>query len=174
MNDKMSNQTFTCECCGSENVTLDLVTSVFEYKNGKSFDQITVELPVYTCSECEFEYTAQESEMIKHIAICNHLKLLLPEDILNLRTKYALTQAQLAKLTGFGIASIARWESGKLVQSKANDNLLRLLISNPANLVLLRNKEMQVPKESLQPVFTYVAKTKQVEERAIHFTLCSR
>jgi transcriptional regulator with XRE-family HTH domain len=50
-----------------------------------------------------------------------------PEEIISLRSQLKLSRRALAELSGFGEASLARWESGELIQSESNDNLLRLL-----------------------------------------------
>jgi len=47
--------------------------------------------------------------------------------IKELRTKTYRTREAFAAATGIGIASLARWESGALIQSPAYDRYLRLL-----------------------------------------------
>ena len=38
-----------------------------------------------------------------------------------------MSQAEFAKVTGFGLASVKRWETGAIVQNQSADRLLRLL-----------------------------------------------
>jgi transcriptional regulator with XRE-family HTH domain len=57
-----------------------------------------------------------------------------------LRHDLGLSQTELARLTGFGEASIKRWESGVLIQNISSDRFLRLL-REPAALYKLRRLE---------------------------------
>jgi hypothetical protein len=42
-------------------------------------------------------------------------------------------------LTGFGEATISRWERGRLLQNRANDRYLRLLAERPENVQFLES-----------------------------------
>ena len=61
------------------------------------------------------------------------LGLLRPSEIKAIREKAGLTQAQISRILGFGEKSYTRWESGKLLQNKSSDNLIRLFAKD-ANL----------------------------------------
>jgi putative zinc finger/helix-turn-helix YgiT family protein len=68
------------------------------------------------------------------------------EDIKALRNAKGLTQADLAGLTGFGIASIKRWETGS-VQSKSMDQVLRqYLIHDPEIKNTTGNRKFSIPR----------------------------
>ena len=47
------------------------------------------------------------------------------------REKLGLTQKQFANLLGVGEATISRWESGAMIQSRAMDNFLRVFFAVP-------------------------------------------
>ena len=53
--------------------------------------------------------------------------LLSPEEIKAIRKHLGLSRAEFARLTRIGEASLARWETGHIVQNAAMDNYLRLL-----------------------------------------------
>lgn len=57
--------------------------------------------------------------------------LLAPEEIVELRRKYGLTQAQLERLIGAGEKTVVRWERGTVSQNKTADTLLRVLRDFP-------------------------------------------
>jgi len=59
-----------------------------------------------------------------------------------LRKRYNLTRAEFASLTRFGEASLARWETGQLIQNAANDQLLYLL-SIESNVERLQKRQAQ-------------------------------
>jgi DNA-binding transcriptional regulator YiaG len=69
----------------------------------------------------------EAAEEARHEAICRHLGILTPRQIVDLRKSYGLTRADFAALTRFGAASLARWETGSILQNAANDQLLYLL-----------------------------------------------
>lgn len=57
--------------------------------------------------------------------------LLAPEEIVELRRKYGLTQAGLERLIGAGEKTVVRWERGTVSQSRTADTLLRVLRDFP-------------------------------------------
>lgn len=57
--------------------------------------------------------------------------LLAPEEIVELRRKYGLTQAQLERLIGAGEKTVVRWERGTVSQNRTADTLLRVLRDFP-------------------------------------------
>ena len=58
-------------------------------------------------------------------------------DIKRIRRKLHLTQEQMATLLGGGLKGFARYENGQVVQSRAMDNLLRILDRFPESLGVL-------------------------------------
>ena len=50
-----------------------------------------------------------------------------PQEIRGIRNTYSFTQQEWAEVTGFGLASIKRWETGSWIQNEAADRLLWLL-----------------------------------------------
>lgn len=68
--------------------------------------------------------------------------LLTSDEIVDIREKYGLSQVDLAKLLGWGEATISRYES-KAIQDDAYDNMLRIFGANPliAMELLQKNSE---------------------------------
>jgi putative zinc finger/helix-turn-helix YgiT family protein len=131
-----------CPNCGKQSLSTVLETENIVYGSGEEATEIPVVLPVWTCRECGFQYTDEEAEDIRHDAVCRHLGLMTPREVVALRRCYKMTRAEFADLTRFGEASLARWETGQLVQNPANDQLLYLLTFQ-SNVERLRNKQAQ-------------------------------
>lgn len=66
--------------------------------------------------------------------------LLSGAEILAIRERLGLTQAELAVLIRVGANTLSRWETGRNVQSAAMDLLLRLLKDVPGTLAHLRTR----------------------------------
>ena len=60
-----------------------------------------------------------------------------PAEIRAIRAELGKTRREFAELTGIGEASLARWESGRLIQNVAYDTLLHLL-TFPENVDRIR------------------------------------
>lgn len=116
-----------CASCGSEHVVTEKVYQTFPYGEGESRVMLSAVVPVHVCQECKEEFTDSEAARIRHEAVCRHLRVMTPREIVELRESLGYTQQQLADLTGIGIASIARWENGYNIQNSAHDKFLRLL-----------------------------------------------
>jgi len=65
--------------------------------------------------------------------------LLTSDDIVSIREKYGLSQVDLAKLLGWGEATISRYES-RAIQDDAYDNMLRIISDNPLAAMELLQK----------------------------------
>ncbi len=66
--------------------------------------------------------------------------LLAPDEIVALRKKYGLTQAQLERLIGAGAKTVVRWECGTVAQNKTADTLLRVLLDHPDVVAALKRQ----------------------------------
>lgn len=73
--------------------------------------------------------------------------LLTSDEIVGIRTRYGLSQVDLAKLLGWGEATISRYES-KAIQDEAYDNMLRIVKDNP--LITLEFLDRNAEKFSIQ------------------------
>ena len=89
----------------------------------------------YRCSRCEetFYDRGMLSESHRRMAAVIRAEdgLLAPDEIVGLRKKYGLTQAQLERLIGAGPKTVVRWERGTVAQNRTADTLLRVLRDHP-------------------------------------------
>ncbi len=116
-----------CPDCCSENVSPETSAHKFEYGLGDQRAVLSATFPVFHCNSCSFEFTDGRAEKARHDAVCRHLGVLTPSEIVGIREERDLTRAEFAELGGFGLASLQRWESGSLIQNAANDRLIYLL-----------------------------------------------
>ena len=117
----------SCELCGAPGLQTELVRDPFIYGAGADAVELTAEFPVHTCSRCEVSYTGEVAEIAQHEVVCHHLGVLTPAEVRGLRKRHGLSRAAFARLTGFGEASVARWERGEVIQNTSSDRYLRLL-----------------------------------------------
>lgn len=82
--------------------------------------------------ECEFESGRMVNENLLNArnAYRRIHGLLTSDEIVEIREKYGLSQVELAKLMGWGEATISRYES-KAIQDESYDSMLRLVSKDP-------------------------------------------
>ena len=134
-----------CAVCGSGKVKVRWKKISFEHGTGKLAATIHANIPVHMCLDCDFKFTGPLADRICHEEVCRHLKVpspMRPEKLLALRKKLRLTQEQLAKVTGIGVASINRWEKGSFPQSPAMDGYL-FLVGLEGNLQALLSRQQE-------------------------------
>ena len=117
----------TCVECNSNNIITRKVKETFIYGENENSVELSVVIPIRKCRDCNIEFEDDEAEELRHNEVCMYLKRLNPQDIKNIRDIYRLTRKQFADITLIGEASLARWETGGLIQSAALDKYLRLL-----------------------------------------------
>lgn len=100
-------------------------------------EEVTYEEKFYFCAnadedENEFETGAMTNENLLNARNAYRIKkgLLTSYEIVEIRECYGLSQVDLAKLLGWGEATISRYES-KAIQDEAYDTMLRLVKDNP-------------------------------------------
>lgn len=116
-----------CIECGSSNLIERMREQRFPY--GPLGDQVilTAAMPVITCEDCGYEYFDERGESARHAAVCRHLGVQTPEEIRKVREENSLTRVEFCQLTGFGSASLQRWEAGEVVPNASSDRLIFLL-----------------------------------------------
>jgi putative zinc finger/helix-turn-helix YgiT family protein len=120
-------KTGPCLLCEEGVATLSYEEQAFHYGPEEDGIELHATVPVWTCAECDEQYLGEEAEEIRHAAVCAWLGRLNPAEIKAIRVDFGMLQDDFAKLTGFGIASIKRWESGAQIQTDSADKHLRLL-----------------------------------------------
>ena len=85
----------------------------------------------WECPSCgEYIISAEESDKFERALQRKYreaLGLLLPEEIVELRKKRGWSQKELERIIGVTSPSVSRWETGRVVQSKPCDLLMRCL-----------------------------------------------
>ena len=69
--------------------------------------------------------------------------LLTPKEIREIRTSFGYTQEEFGKILGGGKKAFARYENGTITQSRAMDNQLKMIKSNPENLAIIEENPQQ-------------------------------
>ena len=127
----------SCPRCGSDAVYTTTVQEQFEFGEGTTRQMVSATIPILHCESCRGEFESADTFAAKHDAVCDHLGLLRPSQVKELRKQFG-SRESFASATGIGAASIARWESGALIQSSAYDRYMRLLVSR-SNKALLNS-----------------------------------
>lgn len=116
-----------CPNCGAIGIQTRFALDKFKYGIGSDAADLEARVPFRRCPTCDFEYTDAAGEDLRHEAICRHLNRMIPADVAEVRKRYRLRREEFAAKTRLGEASLARWESGQLIQNAAYDNYLYLL-----------------------------------------------
>ncbi len=125
----LDSPSLSCPICGQSNVRTTLENQQFMYGEDPEAVELTARVPVRTCDDCGFQFLNEAGEVAKHEAVCRHLGVMTPTEIISIRKRYGLNRTEFARLTKIGEASLGRWENATLIQSAAYDNFLYLLTS---------------------------------------------
>jgi putative zinc finger/helix-turn-helix YgiT family protein len=159
------------ECPDCESLEFEVVERKqrFLYGKGDSAVEVSCVIPTYVCSICGCEWSGADAEAIRHDALCRHLLRLTPHEILQIREDGRLSQAEFSRITGFGEASLSRWETGSQIQNAACDRLLRLIRADRRSLEFLRT----VADRKALPArrFRVIELTPELRQRQLSFTL---
>jgi DNA-binding transcriptional regulator YiaG len=125
----IQDEEFVCPDCESRNSRMEVVNDSFDYGTGADVVRLSALTPIVVCEDCAEEFMTEAGAFSRHEAVCRHLGLLTPTELKAARKAKGLSQVGLAELSNLGAASIARWESGQNLPTKANDNYIRLLLA---------------------------------------------
>ena len=120
-------ETAVCAECGATAVTETMENEEFSYGSGKEKVVLHACVPVLQCKSCGLRFTDARADDLRHEAVCRYVGRMTPAEIRQIRERHKYSQEDWATLTGFGVASIKRWETGALIQNEAADRYLRLL-----------------------------------------------
>lgn len=104
-----------CALCGDATVSTTWADDDMVWGSGDSAIVLPVHLPFRSCSACDFTYLDHEAEDIRHQAVCRHLGVPAPADVLAIREKHGLSQAEFARAVGLQPDMVERWESGIVI-----------------------------------------------------------
>jgi putative zinc finger/helix-turn-helix YgiT family protein len=135
----------TCAACNSEKVKK--VRDDFFAKYNHALISVP-DTEMCECWSCGKRFFTPDQVKAVSLAIKRQARvkagLLAPEEIVAIRKKLGLSQSELERLFGLGSKVVTRWETGRVVQSKAADVALRLLALDPENLKRLRLRREEV------------------------------
>lgn len=124
-----------CPLCGEEH---EVEVRVRNAKTIIKDIEVEYEETYYFCENSKEEENEFETGKMSNMNLLNARNsyrrknnLLTSDEIVAIREKYGLTQVELARLLGWGEATISRYES-KAIQDEAYDNMLRIISENPA------------------------------------------
>ena len=124
--------------CSHRTLEPRIIRDEFDYGPDDDRVKIVIEaVQVLVCAACGEVFYGPEAEKAHHLAICKAYYLLIPEEIKTIRERLGKTQEEFAALTGIGVATLSRWEQGRLIQTRAHDNYLRILDALPEAVRLL-------------------------------------
>ena len=128
-----------CPSCGSRDIQSRMDDEIFIYgADPKTAVELTVHVPVHRCEACDIEYTDGVGEKVRHDAVCRHLGVMTPDEIIALRQSCG-SRSELARLTRLEEQTVERWENANLIQNGTHDQLLYLL-TFPDNVVRLKSR----------------------------------
>jgi putative zinc finger/helix-turn-helix YgiT family protein len=159
-----------CPDCDGTDSRIDYRPQTFRHGRGDDEVELNCEVPVYICNHCGYEWTGSEAEDARQVAVCRHLGRITPDEVRRIREQSGLSQAQFSKITGFGEASLSRWETGAQVQNASSDRLLRLLIADARNLQRLE-RIAEATNVPVQSTFKVLAITPEIRRRQGSFRL---
>jgi HTH-type transcriptional regulator/antitoxin MqsA len=134
----MYKQGNACPLCGAGQLCEKVVDEHFSYKG----HSLTVpDYHILSCSNCSEAVVMKDSARRAEKMLKDFGRqvdgLLMAGDIKRIRRKLHLTQEQMATVLGGGLKGFARYENGQIIQSRAMDNLLRILDRFPESLDVL-------------------------------------
>lgn len=142
--DNMRKQENICPICGSESLIKKNITETFEYK-GQTID--IEDYIILECQECEESIidkaTLKEAEKVIRDFHRSIDGLLTSKEIRTIRKALGFTQKDFGLLLGGGKKGFARYESCSVTQSKAMDNLLRVVMETPVVIDTLQRNHIR-------------------------------
>jgi DNA-binding transcriptional regulator YiaG len=154
--DKTDMNEITARCieCGGARLVERITEQSFAYGPPDDHVFLTASMPVFTCEDCGYEYFDERGEEARHAAVCRHLGVQTPKEIHQVREGTSLSRTEFCCLSGFGSASLQRWEAGMVVPNASSDRLI-FLLRYPDNVERLRRRANAVS----QGLFSCVATT---------------
>jgi HTH-type transcriptional regulator / antitoxin MqsA len=130
-----------CSICGKGTLKKEVIEEKLTYKG----EPITIpDYIVYKCDLCNEAIVDKgtlktSGKLLKNFK-CKVDGLLTGDEIREIRRKLGLTQEEMSEILGGGLKGFARYETGQICQSKAMDNLLRVLDRFPQLVHFIQKK----------------------------------
>lgn len=121
-----------CPICGVESLEARRGDFRFDPPANMPGGQIVVpDTEWEECASCGEQILGAHLEAALEDQRYMRLGLLRPEGIKEVRKRAGLTQTEMAQFVGVGEKTYTRWESGRSLQNRSNDNLIRLADEHP-------------------------------------------
>jgi putative zinc finger/helix-turn-helix YgiT family protein len=161
-----------CPTCGHQPLEPRKIRDEFDYGPDDDRVHIVAEgVPVLVCPSCGETLYGPEADKVRHDAICRALGLLTPDQIREVWERHGMNKTEFARLTGIGVATLARWEKGRLIQTRFHDRSLRVLAAFPEAIGFLQ----RLGTPSLSPAEQFGTEiTADMRTRAASFQLYGR
>ena len=70
----------TCAVCGGSNLSRRTELDEFEYGAGEGAVSLSASVVVFSCNDCDFQFTGPSAEVARHQAVCRHLGIMIPAE----------------------------------------------------------------------------------------------
>ncbi len=147
---KIKKIEMNCPIC---NQTHEVEERVRDAKVTIKDDVVTYKEKYYYCSNADEDENEFEPAMLVNVNLLNARNayrrmhgLLTSDEIVSIRDAYGLSQVDLARLLGWGEATISRYES-KAIQDEAYDTMLRIVKDNPLQVLDFLNQRSELFSE---------------------------
>jgi len=131
----------TCPLCGESSLEEKHGAYQFEPPSNVPGGTIVIEGATWqACGNCGEEILPHELSKAIEAERCQRLGLLSAAEIREVRERTGLSAVDMAQLLGVGDKTYTRWETGRSIQNKSNDTLIRL-IDQHAHLFALVDAE---------------------------------
>lgn len=138
-----------CHVCGGEALPVRELT---ETRIGKR--KVAIEAERMRCRDCNTEFYLPGQMLAEQRAAAALVRsednLIDENQIIAIRKRLGLTQAQMEKLLGVGPKTVVRWERGTVFQSSAMDKLLRVIEDVPGAAEYLAKLHRVALSDALQ------------------------
>lgn len=153
----MKERGFCPNCNAEEVLERSSRTEVFDVKG----QRIDVEVTILVCQKCHTDFYPADFDP-NDLAFREYRKKLgwtQPDEIVQVRKRWGLTQNEFANLLGWGVATLSRYENGAL-QSESHESVLKLLKNDPLNLIQLLQDNSSLPLWRREEILTWLRPNK--------------
>lgn len=119
------------------------------------------DVPVERCDVCGLIASGPPAAKVRHEAVCRATGLLTPTEIKAIRDTFGWSQQEFADLTGCGVATVSRWERGRLLQNRSSNKVLLAIRDCPPfreyleGLLASKTKRQEPGAASVNRVFMH-------------------
>lgn len=134
---------WTCTNCRERAVYEGVIDYEIDLeRDGQTYHIRLHDLKTPRCRKCGTPTLDSEANTKITRELLRQAKLMTPQQIGKNRASLGLTQQNLAAALGVAEEIVSYWESGFLIQNRAQDNMLRLFFGLPEARELLTNRKL--------------------------------